>query len=459
MSKEAEIRQIYQDGRRYFETGKTLDGVFRIKMLRRLRRVIQNHETAIYRALKLDLNKSEQEALMTELSMVYNELDYAVKNLPIWMKPKTCRSALTQMPGKTKVYHQPYGVTLIMSPWNYPFQLAMIPLIGSIAAGNCTVVKPSAKSRHTTAVVEKIIRDAFPRGYVGYVGGTREESKELLELPFDMIFFTGSPKAGRFVMEKAAKHLTPVLLELGGKSPVLVDETADLKKTARRIAFGKLLNAGQTCVAPDYILVHESVRDKLVKELSLQFDEMITDDDYADEYYPRIINEERFETLVAMLDDVEILYGGRVDAAKWRIYPTITGEPAADHPLAQEEIFGPILPVWAYRDEEEAIQHILKRPTPLALYYFTDDENRARRIIHEIPYGGGCINDCVLHLATHYAPFGGLGNSGMGRYHGYDSFLSFGHQKTILHKTWAVDNMMRHHPYNETKLGLLKKLL
>ncbi|MDO5695149.1 MAG: aldehyde dehydrogenase [Eubacteriales bacterium] len=459
MSRKTEIYNLFEDARKYLKSKKTLDPEFRIKMLKRLRTTLKRYESAIYRALQTDLNKCEQEALMTEVSVVFTEIDYVLKNIRVWTKPRPCRPSMVQMPGKVRVYDEPYGVVLIISPWNYPFQLTLLPLIGAIAAGNCVILKPSAYSRHTTAVLEKICAEAFPRGFVSCVTGGREENVDLLDLPFDYIFFTGSPAVGKIVAKKAAEHLTPVTLELGGKSPVIIDETADISKTARRVAFGKLLNAGQTCVAPDYVYVHKRVKPRFISELTAQFDIISAGGDYADTCYPRIINEKHFERLAAMLEEADIVYGGKIDAAKRRIYPTILENAPADSTLMQTEIFGPLLPLIEFEDVETVFMALAEKAKPLAAYLFTSDDELAERFIREMPFGGGCINDCVMQVATHFAPFGGVGNSGMGAYHGYATYKTFSHGKTVLHKPWKMDNMMRHHPYTDKKLGLLKALL
>ncbi len=444
--------------RRFFATHQTLDYHYRLTMLRRLEATILKYETEIYDALKRDLNKSQFEAHLSEVGLVIGEVRHAIKKLRRWMKPKRQKVALTQLPATAKLYSDPYGVVLIMSPWNYPFQLTMIPLIGAIAAGNCVVVKPSAYSAATSAVIATIIGDAFDDDYIAVVSGGRAENKDLLAQKFDYIFFTGSPFVGKIVMQRAAENLTPVTLELGGKSPCIVDKTADIAKTAKRILFGKLINSGQTCVAPDYLMVHVDVKDKLVAALQQSYRQMIKDEQYVKMALPQIINQKHYERLKGYLTEGDIVFGGTVDDANRQLTFTLIENMALDGPLMTEEIFGPIMPLLTWRTADEVIDFVNARPKPLALYLFSNSTALQNAIVKRISYGGGCINDTILHISASSQPFGGVGNSGTGAYHGYETFKTFSHQKNIMKKWWLFDLPLRYHPYKDIK-GKLPQFL
>ncbi len=452
------IQQKVARLRDFFNAQQTLDYQFRLAMLRRLEASILVHETDIYRALKSDLNKSHYEAHLTEVGLVIGELRHAIKKLAKWMRPKRQKVALTQLPATAKLYSEPYGVVLIMSPWNYPFQLTMIPLIGAIAAGNCAIVKPSAYSEQTSALIAQIIATAFDEAYVDVVLGGRAENQHLLDQRFDYVFFTGSPLIGRIVMQRAAQHLTPVTLELGGKSPCIVDKTADIAKTARRILFGKLLNSGQTCVAPDYLLVHEAVKEPLLAALKRTYKQMIGDDQYRKEVLPHVINRRHFERLKGYLTEGDCLFGGAVDDSSRQISFTLIENMAVDGPLMTDEIFGPILPVLTWRSVDQVIAFVNARPKPLALYLFTKDGGLQSQVVKRISYGGGCINDTILHISASSQPFGGVGNSGTGAYHGYETFKTFSHQKNVMQKWWHFDLPLRYHPYKKRD-GKLPQIL
>ncbi len=436
--------------RQFYDSHQTLDFKFRFLMLKRLESAILRREEGIYKALKQDLNKSRYEAHLTEVGIVIGELRHAIKHLKKWMRPQRKAIALTQMPGTAKVYSDPYGVVLIMSPWNYPFQLAIIPLIGAIAAGNCAVVKPSAYSSQTSEIIEKIITDAFSGDYITVVKGGRAENRNLLEQKFDYIFFTGSPVVGKVVMKSAAVHLTPVTLELGGKSPCIVDRTADIEKTARRILFGKLLNLGQTCVAPDYLLVHEDVKEPLVGRLKEIYKKMVPSERYRKSALPHIINEKHYDRLKGYLTEGEVIFGGEVDDESRQISLTLIEKMTMDCALMREEIFGPILPIITWRDQKEVIDFVNGRPKPLALYLFSNNRALQNSVVKKISYGGGCINDTLLHIAAVNQPFGGVGNSGIGAYHGHETFKTFSHQKNVLKKWWTFDLPLRYHPYRDS---------
>ena len=449
---------LVENQRAYFFTQATKPYAFRMEQLRKLDQWIGANEQAILEALQADLGKSAYEGYLTEVAMVKQEIKDALHNLKRWMKPHRAQTAIGQLPGTCRMYSEPYGVTLIMSPWNYPFQLTVAPLIGAISAGNCAVVKPSAYSAATSALLKRMIEELYDPCYIACVEGGRQENAGLLEQHFDFIFFTGSPGVGRLVMEKASAHLTPVSLELGGKSPVIVDETADIALTARRLAWGKCVNAGQTCVAPDYVLVHHSKEEALLEALIAELRRMYTSAPLMNPDWPRIINQRHFERLVGLLQSGVISHGGQIDAQSRRIAPTILTDVEWDSPVMQEEIFGPILPIIPYRRLDEAIARIQQRPKPLALYLFTQSKETEERFMREVSFGGGCVNDTILHLATPYMPFGGVGESGMGGYHGKYSFDTFSHVKSVL-KRWAKPDVpLRYAPY-DGKMKWIKKLM
>ncbi len=453
----AEYKDMLHAQRAYFSKGECKSVDFRIRQLKNLRQWICEHEQEIMSALHQDLNKSPFESYATEIGIVKEEIKYTLKHLRRWAAPKRVKTPITQFPAQSFVYPEPYGVALIMSPWNYPFQLTVAPLVGAICAGNCAVVKPSAYSPATTRVIAGMIKELFVPEYISVVEGGREANQALLDEKFDYIFFTGSVNVGKYVMEKAAAHLTPVSLELGGKSPCIVDETADLKLAAKRIVWGKFLNCGQTCVAPDYILVQRSVKDKLVRQINKSIRKMYGKDALANEEYPKMISEKHFDRVLGLLEGVHVVSGGESDRSSLRIAPTLLDQVTWESPVMQEEIFGPLLPILTFYDMKEAVQMVNARPRPLALYYFTKDKKREAGILRNISYGGGCINDTVVHLATSYMPFGGVGNSGMGGYHGKDSFDTFTHRKSIMKKSLLVDIPIRYAPF-KNKLALLKKI-
>lgn len=443
--------------RAYFRQGECKNVEFRVRQLKNLYQWICGHEQEILDALYQDLNKSPFEAYAAEIGIVKEEIRYTLKHIRKWAAPKRVRTPITQFPAKSFIYPEPYGVVLIMSPWNYPFQLTIAPLVGAICAGNCAVVKPSAYSPNTTRVMAEMIRELFPAEYISVVEGGREANQALLDEKFDYIFFTGSVNVGKYVMEKASAHLTPVSLELGGKSPCIVDETADLKLAAKRIVWGKFLNCGQTCVAPDYILVQRGVKDKLVKQIQKYIRKMYGRDVLANKEYPRMINEKHFDRVLGLMEGARVISGGESDRASLKIAPAVLDQVNWESPVMQEEIFGPLLPVLTFYDMKEVIQLVNAAPKPLALYYFTRDKKRETGILKHISYGGGCINDTVVHLATSYMPFGGVGNSGMGGYHGRDSFDTFTHRKSIMKKSGLIDVPIRYAPF-KNKLALLKKI-
>lgn len=454
----ADYKQMIRRQRRYYQTGKTRNLKFRILMLQRMEDWINNHEAIIMKALKTDLHKSSFESYATEIGIVKEEIRFTKKHLKQWMKPKYVPTPITQFPSKSFQYPEPYGVVLIMSPWNYPFQLTLAPLVGAICAGNCAILKPSAYSPATSKVISKMISQIFDPGFVTTVEGGRKENEALLNERFDYIFFTGGVEVGKLVMEKASGHLTPVSLELGGKSPCIVDETADLKLTAKRIVWGKFLNAGQTCVAPDYILVQKNVKEKLIKYMGKMIRKMYGQDPCYNPDYPKIINDKHFQRLQSIIEGEHIAYGGDIREGTNQIGPVILDEVNWESRVMQEEIFGPILPVMAFYDLREAIEMVNARPKPLALYVFTKSRKNEASILKKISYGGGCINDTIVHLATTHMPFGGVGNSGMGGYHGKASFDTFTHYKSIMKKALWFDIPLRYAPFKD-HLKWLKKVM
>lgn len=444
--------------RAYFASGRTKPIAFRLEQLKKLRDSIQRHEQEVLEALRQDLHKSAFEGYATEVGLVYEELNGMKKHLRRWVKPKRRMPSIVHFPASGRIYREPYGSVLIMSPWNYPFQLTMMPLIGAIAAGNCAVVKPSAYAPHTADVVKTILEDCFDPAYVAVVLGGREENKHLLEEHFDYIFFTGSPTVGKVVMEAAAKHLTPVTLELGGKSPCIVDETADLPLAAKRIVWGKLLNAGQTCIAPDYLLVHEAVKEPFLAELNRQITAAFGAQPLDSEDLPKIINEKHFARLRGLMDSGTIVVGGQVNEQTLQIAPTVLDGVSWDSPIMQEEIFGPLFPVLTFENFDAMLQEITSRPKPLALYLFTASRAREKQTIDTVSFGGGTINDTIVHIASSTMPFGGVGNSGMGQYHGKASFETFTHPKTVVRRGTWLDIPLRYPPYGN-RFQLLKKIM
>lgn len=459
MPTEQAIQALLQQQRAHFFSGRTLPVQARIQALDRLEQAILDHEEDLYRSLQADLGKSRMEAFLCEISLTLSELRYVRRHVKGWSRRRPVLPSLAQFPGRCSVLPEPYGVVLILSPWNYPVLLTLEPLIGALAAGNCAVVKPSAYSPHTSAVLAALIGEAFPTEHAAVVEGGRQENQCLLEQPFDYIFFTGSVAVGREVMTKAAAHLTPVTLELGGKSPCIVDETADLTVAARRIAFGKFLNCGQTCVAPDYVLVSQSVKEKFLSEISREIGRMYGPDPLQNSGYGKIINQKHFTRLISLLDGEKVVVGDGCDPERLRIAPTVLDGVTPEDPVMQEEIFGPILPVLSVDSLDQAIAFVRARPRPLALYLFTSDRTAERRVFRELSFGGGCVNDTILHLASSRLPFGGVGNSGMGAYHGKRSFLTFSHEKGVLKTSTRLDMPLRYPPYTPQKERWSRRML
>lgn len=455
----------------FFNKGFTLNIDFRIKMLKKLKSSIQKYEDDVYISLEGDLGKSKFESFTTEISSVYSEIDFHIKNLKKWSRDKLVKTPLFLFPSKSRIHYEPYGCVLIIVPWNYPFQLALIPLIGAISAGNTALIKMSEFTENVSHTIKHIIKDAFSDDYIKVVNGGIDETTEILKQPYNMIFFTGSPKVGKIIMEAASKNLTPVILELGGKSPVIVDKSADLKLSARKILFGKLLNLSQTCVAPDYIIIEKSVKDEFLNYVVITLKEFFEDCDMTnpDTYksMSHIINESNFKRIKSLIANENIIYGGYFFDDILKISPTLIDcgnvseyvNGKIKSPVLREEIFGPVLPVLTYSNIEDTIEYINSDEKPLALYLFTKDSNMEKNIINKVSYGGGCINDTVVHLSNVNLPFGGVGHSGMGSYHGKYSYEAFSHKKSILKSPLWFDLKVKYLPYTDKKFNLIKKFL
>lgn len=450
----ATITRIHDTQRAYFQSGKTLDLRFRKDMLRALQGAIKQYEKPLTDALWQDLHKSYEEAYLTEISIVYSEIGAHLRHLSRWAKPERKCSPVAIMPGRSKVVKEPLGNALIIAPWNYPVQLLLNPLVGAISAGCTAMLKPSPYVPNVSAVLVQMIQATFPEEYIAIVEGHREVNQMLLEARWDMIFFTGSPDLGKKVMEAAAKHLTPVVLELGGKSPCIIDKTANLKVAAKRVAWGKLLNAGQTCIAPDYLLVHEDVKDEFLALLAKAFDQLLGQNQQEAKHFVRIVSDKAFARLSGYLQDGKIYYGGKMDAKERFFSPTILTDVSADAPVMQEEIFGPIFPVMTFTGIAEAASFVVHREKPLALYYFGTDGDY---MLQHTSAGGTCINDTIMHIVNNHIPFGGVGNSGMSCYHGKDSFLAFSHCRSVVTTPTWIDMPFRYMPYRLFKL--VKNLL
>lgn len=450
------IADIVTGARSFFNSQRTLSIDFRLKMLRRLRKAIVEREKQLTEALYADLHKSYEEAFLTEISIVLGEIDNFLKHLPRWAAPSKRKTPLKLFPAKSQIITEPLGVALIIAPWNYPVQLLLNPLVGAIAAGCTAVLKPSPYVPHVAEALEELVHDCFDEEYVAIVQGHRDVNTALLNEHYDIIFFTGSPDLGRVVMRAAAEHLTPVVLELGGKSPVVVDRTADIAVAAKRLAWGKTLNAGQTCIAPDYLLIHREVKEHFIEAFKEALCELHGEDARQSEHYVRMVPDRAFERVSGYISEGRVRCGGRVVAEERYIEPTLLDEVSADSSVMREEIFGPVLPMIEIGSVEEAITFINEREKPLALYVFAD-ERAARRVVEYTSSGGACINDCIMHIANEKLPFGGVGNSGMGRYHGRDSLYSFSHRRSMITTPTWLDLPFRYMPYKWFKY--VKRLL
>jgi aldehyde dehydrogenase len=450
------IERVISSQREFFNTNATKSVSFRIDALKKLKYGIKQHEEQILDALYMDLGKSAAEAYMAEVAMVYEEIDTAISSVKKWSKPKRVRGTLTTFPARNYIYHEPYGVVLVMAPWNYPFNLSMSPVIGAMAAGNCVMLKSSKTSIHTATVIQKIINGAFDKNYL-YCVDADSNYDDVLDHRYDYIFFTGSPNVGKTIMKKASEHLTPVSLELGGKSPCFVDKDANIKMAAKRIIWGKCLNAGQTCISIDYVLVHQDVKDLLVEEMKKEIDKRYRNAQESDSY-PKIISQRHYDRLLQLMDEEKNVIGGHHNAERRKIAPALLTGTDFDKPVMQEEIFGPLLPIISYTDIDTAIHELKLREKPLACYVFTNNKKVAQKVIDEVSYGGGCVNDVIIHISNHHLPFGGIGNSGMGGYHGKFGFETFSHKKGVVKNFTFIDLPLRYAPFNENKLKLLRKL-
>lgn len=450
------IHETLEKQRKYFNSGATLQIEFRVAMLKRLYAMIKKYEVEIEDALTADLGKSDFEGFMCEVGMVLTEISYMIKHTPKFAKEKTVWTPLAQFASRSYKKPCPYGNVLIMSPWNYPFLLTLDPLVDAIAAGNTAIVKPSAYSPATSAVIEKIIKKCFPEEYVAVILGGRKENAALLEEKFDFVFFTGSSEVGKEVLRHTAETLTPAVLELGGKSPCIIDSSAKIKLAAKRVVFGKYLNCGQTCVAPDYILCHKDVKDEFVKAVCKQIKKQFGKKPLDNPDYGKIVNEKHFERLYNLIDSKKVVAGGDASPRSLQIAPTVMDNVTWDDAVMQEEIFGPIMPILTYESTEDVIRLLANKEKPLAFYIFAEDKQVIHQLTTRCRYGGGCINDTIIHLATSEMAFGGVGESGMGGYHGKDGFDAFSHTKSIVDKKTWMDLPMRYQPY---KRGLYGKML
>lgn len=454
-----EIQKIIDKQKQYFATGVTLPVSFRKMALKKLYRMLEVHEAELTKAVKADLGKSAYETYMCEIGLIKGEITYVLRHLNGWAREKRVPTPMAQYVSRSFVKPMPYGTVLIMSPWNYPLLLTLEPLVDALAAGNTAVVKPSAYSPETSMKIAQILEEIYPADYVAVVQGGRQENGALLESDFDYIFFTGSKTVGKEVMRKAAEHLVPLTLELGGKSPCIVDETANIKLAAKRIVWGKFTNCGQTCVAPDYIYVEESVHDELIKELKRQIHKQYGKSPLTNKNFGKIINEKHYERVLGLIDPDKVVHGGRCNPSTQQIEPTILDQVTWEDAVMGEEIFGPVLPVLTYNSLPEIVQLINSMESPLALYHFSSDRENIKYVKERAAYGGGCINDTLIHLATSAMGFGGVGESGMGSYHGKKGFDTFTHDKSIVDKKTFIDLPMRYQPFNKVNELLVRMFL
>ena len=445
--------------RAYFATGATRPLEFRLRQLSLLEEAIRTREEEIVSALHADFRKPRHESIATEIAISIDEIRFARKNLKKWMRPESRPTPLYLMPAKSRIHFEPLGCVFVIGPWNYPFQLAIAPLVGAIAAGNCVVLKPSELAPRTSATLAALIKDVFPEEYLAVREGGVKETTELLALKFDHVFFTGSTSVGKIIYEAAARNLTPVTLELGGKSPAIVCADADLDLAARRLAWGKFMNAGQTCVAPDYLYVQESVADVLLEKMKATIARFYGERPKESADFARIINRRNFDRLSGMIDPAKVFCGGDVDVGQLYISPTILKNATWEDAIMREEIFGPLLPVMTFKELGEAIGEIKKRDKPLAAYIFSSSNESQSALVEGVSFGGGCINDSCVHLGNAHLPFGGTGASGLGAYHGKKSFETFSHAKSVVHKSGWLDLDLRYPPYSPGKLTRLRWLL
>lgn len=450
------MQSIVENQRKYYYKNHTKSVSFRIRQLKKLKLAVETNEKMILEALNKDFGKSEAEAFMTEIGIVYKEFDYVIKHLRSWNSPEKVSGSMMSFPAKNYVYRDPYGVVLILSPWNYPFNLTMMPLIGAIAGGNCALVKPSETSPHTAAIIEKILNYTFSEKYV-YCAPADTPHDEVNKQQYDYIFFTGSTSVGKEIMGIASETLTPVTLELGGKSPVVVDETANIDVAVKRIAWGKFVNAGQTCVAPDHVIIHSSKKQEFIDRMLSEIEERYSDAVHREDY-PKIINEKHFKRLSGLLEN-EMVLGGSSNAETQKIAPALMTNSNFESEIMKEEIFGPILPVITYDNLENLIAYQQTLPKPLAFYIFSENDRNVETLLSRLSFGGGCVNDTLMHLSHHDMPFGGVGASGMGHYHGKYSFDTFTHEKSVVKNSTIIDIPVRYAPFTEAKNKLFRKFL
>ena len=449
--------EILQNQKTFFNSHKTKDLNFRKTQLKKLKNLIKKHENQLYEAIYKDFGKSEFETFGTEISFIYKDIDYYLKNLNSLAKPKKVKTNIVNQLGSSKIYREPLGNCLVIGAWNYPYQLTLTPVVAAIAAGNTCIIKPSELPENTMKVMAQLINENFDSAFLYVVEGGVEETTEILKLRFDKIFFTGSPRVGKIVYQAAAEHLTPVTLELGGKSPAFITENADLEVAARRIVWGKFINAGQTCIAPDYLYVQENIKPKFIEILLFE----IKKRNYHEnaEHFCKIINERNFDRLEKLINKEKVIFGGETHREKRYISPTVLDHVTWEDTVMQEEIFGPILPILTYKNLDEAIEKVIEGEKPLSAYIFSNNAKEQTKILEKLSFGGGCINDTLMHISNHHLPFGGVGNSGLGNYHGKFGFDAFSHQKAILDKSIYLEPELKYPPYTDGKLKILKKLL
>lgn len=454
----SDYKYILELQKEFFNSGETKSIDYRVSQLKKLKRLLNENEKLLIEAVQKDFRKSPFETYATEIGLIHTDINFALKNIQNWTNPKSVSGSLVNFPSKNYTISEPYGNALIISPWNYPILLALQPLVGAIAAGNTAIIKPSELTPHTSEFLQKLISQYFYKQYISVILGGATIANELIHLNFDYIFFTGSTRVGKIIMKAASEKLTPLTLELGGKSPCIVDKTANIDVTARRIAWGKFVNAGQTCVAPDYLLVHKSVKAELIESINKEITNFYGNEIIENKDYPRIINSDHFERLTRYLENGTTVFGGAFDENDLYIEPTLLTDVNWSDLVMQEEIFGPILPIIEFETADECINGVHKYPRPLALYVFTSDEAFESKIFDNISFGGGAVNDTIAHLGNHHLAFGGVGASGFGSYHGKASFDAFSHRKSVMKKTFWLDVPLRYPPYTG-KLNLIKKIL
>ena len=444
--------------KKFFDSGKTRDGSFILSQLKILKKAIEENEKEILLSLKKDLGKSEFEAYETEVGIVLYELNHAIKNIEKWRRPKKVKNPIANFGSKSYIYSQPYGCCLIITPWNYPFQLAISPLIGSISAGNCSVIKMSEYSPYTSETIKNILNNYFSMDYIYVVDGDLDTSKYILDSDFDYIFFTGSPNVGKIVAQKAASKLIPVTLELGGKSPCILDSSANMDKAIKKIVWGKLINCGQTCVAPDYLIIERGLKDTFVEKFKFYVEAFYTETPIISNDYTKIITERHYDRLLSLIDGSKVVFGGGAERESLKIEPTLIDEVNVNDIIMNEEIFGPLLPILEYDNFSDIKSIVSNNKNPLALYVFSEDSTFINRIIDEISFGGGCVNDTIMHITNYNLPFGGIRGSGIGSYHGKKSFDTFSHKKSIMKSSSIIDMNFKYPPYSLKSYKLIKKI-